>query len=225
VHPARLHIYTLATVAALASVSGQSANLSVQVEDAAGKPLANAIVYAVPAKPLAHGPLRGAVIDQINRQFVPRVSVVQVGTAVEFPNSDNIRHSVYSFSPAKVFTLKLYAGKPASPIFFDKTGLVVLGCNIHDNMVAWLMVVDTPFFAHSDNTGSALLSNLPAGDYSLHVWHEPMSEEPPAQSLQLEAATATPHLTIQVDVAAASPEGVSMPGMVMPGPSAPDTPR
>ena len=88
--------------------------------------------------------LRHAKIDQVNKEFVPLVSVVQTNTEITFPNSDNIRHSVYSFSPAKVFSLKLYAGKSAAPVIFDKAGLVVLGCNIHDLMVSWLLVVDTP---------------------------------------------------------------------------------
>jgi plastocyanin len=132
-----------------------AADLSVNVQSAAGAPIADAIVYAVPSVP-AHA-AQGAryVIDQVNRTFVPRVNVVQSGTAVSFPNSDNIRHSVYSFSPARIFALKLYAGKLTDPVIFDKAGLVVLGCNIHDIMVAWLMVVDTPYFARTDHGGLA----------------------------------------------------------------------
>src|SRR5579863_9818454 len=112
-------------------------DLQVTVQSAAGAPAPNAIVYATPRNPLTA--INGrATIDQIDRQFVPRVSVIQTGTAVAFPNSDNIRHSVYSFSPSKVFTLKLYAGKAANPVVFDKPGIIVLGCNIHDNMLAWV---------------------------------------------------------------------------------------
>jgi plastocyanin len=121
-------------------------DLQVKVQNVAGAPASNAIVYATPKNPVAQA-TGNATIDQIDRQFVPRVTVLQTGTAVAFPNSDNIRHSVYSFSPPKIFTLKLYAGKPASPVVFDKPGIVVLGCNIHDNMLAWVLVVDTPYFA------------------------------------------------------------------------------
>ena len=111
-----------------------------------------------------------AVIDQINKKFVPRVSVVRTGTAITFPNSDRIRHQVYSFSPAKTFSLKLYAGSPKTPVTFDQPGLVVLGCNIHDNMVAFVAVVDSPYFAKTTDAGIASL-NLPAGRYRLRAWH------------------------------------------------------
>ena len=90
----------------------------------------------------------------MNKHFVPRVSVVRTGTAITFPNSDHIRHQVYSFSPAKAFTLKLYAGSPKTPVMFDHPGLVVLGCNIHDNMVAFMGVVDSPYFAKTDGLGN-----------------------------------------------------------------------
>lgn len=111
------------------------------------------------------------VIDQLDKEFVPRVSVLQTGTPVEFPNSDNIRHQVYSFSPAKTFTLKLYSGRPGEPVVFDKPGVVVLGCNIHDHMIAWVVAVDTPWFARTDAHGQAALRELPAGSYQLSVWH------------------------------------------------------
>lgn len=189
-----------------------AADLSVSVLSTAGAPVEDALVYAVPNVP-AHA-AQGAryVIDQVNRTFVPRVNVVQSGTAVSFPNSDNIRHSVYSFSPAKKFALKLYAGTLTDPVIFDKAGLVVLGCNIHDIMVAWLMVVDTPYFAHSDRGGVALLPRLPPGDYTLHTWHAPMTEDQQRnEALHVEAGTAGVAHTVHIDVppdpapAAASP--------------------
>ncbi|MGB6306766.1 MAG: methylamine utilization protein [Steroidobacteraceae bacterium] len=111
-----------------------------------------------------------ASIDQINKRFVPRVTVVRTGTSITFPNSDRIRHQVYSFSPAKTFTLKLYAGSPKTAVIFDKPGLVVLGCNIHDNMLAFVAVVDSPYFAKASSSGSASF-NLPAGRYRLRAWH------------------------------------------------------
>ena len=112
-----------------------------------------------------------ALIDQVGREFVPLVSVVQTGALVSFPNKDNIRHQVYSFSPAKTFELRLYSGTQASPVVFDKPGLVTLGCNIHDNMIAYALVVDSPWFAKTDAAGKALLDGLPAGDYEIHAWH------------------------------------------------------
>ena len=89
-------------------------------------------------------PLGGVQIAQAKRQFSPRVTVVTVGTPVTFPNFDTVRHHVYSFSPVKTFELKLYAGVPNAPVVFDKPGIAVLGCNIHDQMAAWVVVVDTP---------------------------------------------------------------------------------
>jgi plastocyanin len=148
-----------------------AAELTATIVDVDGKPLVDAIVYVTGKNAAVGGTPRNARLDQVNKTFVPRVSVVQTGTSVDFPNSDDIRHQVYSFSPAKVFTLKLYAGKPAQPIVFDKPGVVVLGCNIHDTMVAWVLVVDTPWFAKTDAQGHAVIAGLPAGSYELQAWH------------------------------------------------------
>ncbi|MGH8170113.1 MAG: methylamine utilization protein [Steroidobacteraceae bacterium] len=138
---------------------------------------------------------------------MPRVSVVQVGTAIDFPNSDNIRHSVYSFSPAKTFELKLYAGRAAPPVTFDKTGIVVLGCEIHDTMVAWLLVVSTPYYGKSDSRGIVTLHDLRAGDYELRAWHEPMRQEAAERALRVAvAASRLPDITVRLDAQAAPPQ-------------------
>ena len=110
----------------LASGSLQAASVDVEVRDGAGAPVADAVAYALPKAPV---PLRKRDVEvaQIDRQFVPLVTVVQTGTPVQFPNRDPIRHHVYSFSPPKPFELKLYAGTPAAPVVFDKPGEVVLG--------------------------------------------------------------------------------------------------
>ncbi len=80
-------------------------------------------------------PGQKAIMDQRNLAFVPDVLVVQTGTAVDFPNSDQVRHQVYSFSDAKTFQLALYAGRAHAPVVFNRAGLVTLGCNIHDSML------------------------------------------------------------------------------------------
>ena len=137
----------LATALALAAACGgvQAASVSVFVSDPAGKPLLDAVVMLEPATgKLPVAPMAGVQIAQVKRQFAPQVSVVTVGTPVTFPNDDTVRHHVYSFSPVKTFELKLYAGVPNAPVVFDKPGIAVLGCNIHDQMVAWVVVVDTP---------------------------------------------------------------------------------
>jgi plastocyanin len=113
-----------------------AAPVSVNVTGRSGA-LAEAIVVFDPLDGMPAPSRDTANVDQVNKQFVPRITVVRTGTAISFPNSDNIRHQVYSFSPSKVFTLKLYAGTPAAPVLFDKPGMVVLGCNIHDKMSPW----------------------------------------------------------------------------------------
>jgi plastocyanin len=153
----------------LAASGTMAADLVVDVRNAAGAVVADAVMYA---EPVAGGvpavrPNTRAIIDQVNKEFVPRVSIVQAGTEIFFPNSDNIRHSIYSFSAAKTFTTKLYSGREAAPVMFDRTGLVILGCNIHDTMVAWVFIVDTPWFALSGADGTGTIKGLPAGEYKI----------------------------------------------------------
>ena len=144
------------------------------VRDKTGKGVVDAVVVAMPANRTA-GAAGGAtatiIVDQVNKEFVPYVLPVQVGTAVNFPNKDNIRHHVYSFSPARQFELRLYQGTPSEPVLFDKPGVVVLGCNIHDWMVGYVYVTDDPWFAVSDAQGRVQLDSVPAGSYSVSLWH------------------------------------------------------
>ena len=166
---------------ALTVAAAQAALVTVQVQDGSGKQLPGAVVFleSREARQLAK-PLAGAEIAQVSRQFVPRVLVVPVGTAVTFPNRDTVRHHVYSFSPNKQFELKLYTGTAANPVVFDKPGIAVLGCNIHDNMTAWVVVVETPFFASSDTAGAVSLRDVPAGNYRMRVWHPGLAVGAPA---------------------------------------------
>ena len=83
------------------------------------------------------------IMDQVDKQFVPLLLAIRVGDQLSFPNSDNIRHHVYSFSPARTFQLPLYRGIPSAPVSFAVTGRVVLGCNIHDRMAAHVYAVVT----------------------------------------------------------------------------------
>ena len=91
-----------------------------------------------------------AVIDQHHEQFVPRVLIVQRGTEVSFPNTDRVQHHVYSFSQTKQFELPLYRGNEHPPVMFDHAGVAVLGCNIHDHMVGYVLVVDSSHFGFTD---------------------------------------------------------------------------
>lgn len=189
--PRRLPL--LATVLALAATcfGAGAASVSVVVSDAGGKPLTDAVVMLEPAAGrLPVAPMAGVQIAQVKRQFAPQVSVVTVGTPVTFPNNDTVRHHVYSFSPVKTFELKLYAGVPNSPVVFDKPGIAVLGCNIHDQMVAWVVVVDTPFFARSAASGRAQIDGVPPGSYQLRVWHSALAEGSPPTSTALSVGSA-----------------------------------
>jgi plastocyanin len=170
--------------------SAAAAEVVVDVRDANGNPVHDAVLFAEPAAGAASAPKANAtaMIDQVNKEFVPRVSIVQAGTSVNFPNSDNIRHSIYSFSPAKTFQTKLYAGRGAPPVTFDKAGIVVLGCNIHDQMVAWVVIVDTPWFGKSGLDGVATLHDVPNGDYQLTAAAPSLSLPPSTTSLRIEGA-------------------------------------
>jgi plastocyanin len=174
--------------------------VTVNVTTRAGAAAEDAVVVFYPLDAAPPATRDTAVIDQIDKRFVPHVSVVRTGTAITFPNSDRIRHQVYSFSPAKTFSLKLYAGSPNTPVIFDQPGLVVLGCNIHDNMLAFVGVVDSPYFAKTTGTGSASL-NLPPGRYRLRAWHPHALAAVPAREISVAAAPLDIPLAIDVDTA------------------------
>jgi plastocyanin len=170
-----------------AALQGFAATLEITVSDARGAPVADAVVAVSPRPGPAPVRKRDAAIEQRDKTFVPLVTVVQAGTAIQFPNRDPIRHHVYSFSPAKSFEIKLYAGTPVAPVVFDKTGEVVLGCNIHDNMIAYIYVVDTPWFAKTGTDGKARIEGLPPGDYETQLVHYAQVAVQPGAPLKVRA--------------------------------------
>jgi plastocyanin len=179
----RLLRHGLVLAGGMAAMAGlaQAASVQVDLTDAAGKPLADAVVFleSAEARRLVK-PQAGVEMAQEKRQFVPVAMVIPVGTEVLFPNRDTVRHHVYSFSPAKKFELKLYTGTPSKPVLFDQAGVVVLGCNIHDQMAGWILVVETPYYASSPATGKAQIDNVPAGTYKLRAWHNRLPVGAPA---------------------------------------------
>jgi plastocyanin len=181
----------LLAAAALAAPGAIAAPLEVRVTDGAGKPLVGAVVFLEsPEAKAAARPAQGIEIAQIGRQFTPQVTVVPVGSAVSFPNRDTVRHHVYSFSPIKKFEIKLYVGTPESPVLFDRPGIAVLGCNIHDRMVAWVVVVETPHVGQTAVDGRLNLPNVPAGNYRLRAWHPSQPVGAPATDQALAMGTA-----------------------------------
>ncbi len=183
----------------LAAPAHAASGLSVTITDGSGKPVPGAVVYlSSPAAASAAKPLENARIAQKNKMFLPDVLVVTAGTPVEFPNEDTVRHHVYSFSSAKKFEIKLYVGTPAKPVVFDTPGIVVLGCNIHDHMVAWVVVVDTPYFGRTDANGQLVLPAAPDGNYSLKAWHNalPVGNEGVSRTVNLSASPGHIDLTL-----------------------------
>lgn len=150
-----------------------AADLSVQIKGADGKPVRDAVVAVHLVGAATPLPRSGGsyAIDQQNIQFHPFVTVVPVGAKVSFLNHDSVRHQVYSFSPAKRFELRLEQRQQDRVVTFDKPGVVPLGCNIHDRMIAFIDVVDTPWAIKTDANGMAIMRGLPAGQVSVDVWH------------------------------------------------------
>ena len=195
--PRRPVAHALAAAWGLAwALGAQGATVQVNVLDTAGKPVPDAVVFLEsPEASRQVRPLAGAEMAQDKKQFVPGVLVVPLGTEVHFPNQDSVRHHVYSFSPAKKFELKLYTGTPANPVLFDRPGVVALGCNIHDQMVGWILVVPTPHYARSAApAGRAQIDNVPPGQYTLRAWHARLPVGAPAheQALTVPATAGAP---------------------------------
>lgn len=156
---------------ALAAPVGAAA-LTVRVLDSAGHPVRDAVVTLYPsigarsAKPGGH-----YTVSQQDLQFHPFLTIVPVGADVSFPNFDNTKHHVYSFSPAKRFELKLFAKDQSRTVHFDKPGVVALGCNIHDQMSAFIVVTDSAWTARTNGQGLASFANAPNGAGRVTVWH------------------------------------------------------
>jgi plastocyanin len=155
----------------LAPLRALAGDVVIDVHTSHGAPVANAVVTV--AAPHA-GPIRFPWpyrMAQQNMQFDPFVLIVPVGADVAFPNLDTVRHHVYSFSAAKTFELKLFGQDETRVVHFDKPGVVDLGCNIHDNMIAFIVVVDTPYAAQTNAAGEAVVRGVPAGTHDVRVWH------------------------------------------------------
>jgi plastocyanin len=134
-----------------------------------GRPPQRAVVWLDASAP-APSQTEKVVLDQRNLSFSPHVLAIRVGTAVEFPNNDKVFHNVFSFRDGKKFDLGMYPKGVVKRIVFDKPGLSRLFCNIHPNMAAYVMAVDTPYFAVSDENGAFAIAGVPPGTYTYHAW-------------------------------------------------------
>lgn len=153
--------------------SASASQLSIKITGHDGAPVVSAAVLLTPLNKGITAPDASTVnktIEQINEQFQPYVLVVPKGAQVAFPNRDSIKHHVYSFSEAKTFELELNDNFSGTPVTFDQAGIVEVGCNIHDWMLAYVVVTDAPFYVTSNQKGTADLT-LPEGEYNAELWH------------------------------------------------------
>jgi plastocyanin len=175
-----------------------------QVVGADGKPVAQAVVFVQePAATQPAAASSGAIMDQFNKTFVPEMLPIAVGTQVRFPNRDQIRHHVYSFSRPKRFELPLYKGEDAPPVLFDKPGVVKIGCNIHDWMSAIILVLPNDRFAVTKDDGTFSLPGLDAGTYTITAWHAQSRDKTEDIAQRVEIAGSDPQLTFKLSLAPA----------------------
>jgi plastocyanin len=174
----RMRALVVLTLFAMAVIGPtRAASLVVNVYKRDGKPLSGAVVTAEPEQAGAAPTPVKAIMDQVNLAFVPDVLVIPAHSTVQFPNSDAVSHQVYSFSAARQFQLPLYRGKPYPPVQFDQPGVVTLGCNIHDNMLGYIVVTAAPYFGRADEHGEWTVQDLPPGRFRVRIWH-PLLNEP-----------------------------------------------
>jgi plastocyanin len=192
----------------LSSASTYAAPFTIQLQDSSGQALQNAIVELVDESPVTPDTtLSPAIMDQVHKRFSPDLLVINAGQAVSFPNSDNIRHHVYSFSTAKPFEIKLYAGKTQAPVAFNQAGVVIVGCNIHDSMVGSIYVAKNEVQT-SNEMGTVTFDKMPHSG-QVTIWH-PLQTAPPEQRVlmnlnELAHQNNDNIYIVQLDVTAAKP--------------------
>lgn len=191
----------------LAQAQAATQSVSGRVTGSDGAAVSGAVVFVQTPAPVSARPGTMAVVDQVNKTFVPGVLPIVVGTTVRFPNHDQIRHHVYSFSPTKTFELPLYKGEDAPPVLFDKVGVVKIACNIHDWMSGIILVLPSAHFAVTDAEGKFVLDDLPNGTYTLVAWHalSKLKPEQTAQTVQVPGAIDSVNFTLTLAPARARP--------------------
>lgn len=168
---------SLSLVTTHASAIGDDGSVIIVVSDISGNPLPNTVVSLLPDKAMPSiDPLAIATMAQRDTKFNPHILAIPVGTVVKFPNEDAFRHHIYSFSKAGPFEIRLYGGDEEKKIKFETAGVVALGCNIHDSMLAYIYVADTPYVGKTDENGQITFHAAAAGTYSVTLWHERMKK-------------------------------------------------
>jgi len=176
-------------VCGLLAAASHAAELDVRITAARNAPVEDAVVSLVPRDaPAAARDLPATkIIDQKDETFIPYVEIFRPGDSVVFRNSDQTRHHVYSFAPARQFEFVLTSGQRSAPLRLEHAGVVAVGCNIHDHMITYLYIGDAPWMMRSGADGHALIGSLPAGDYDVQVWHPRLrpGQPLPRQALHL----------------------------------------
>jgi len=198
----------LALAAYCLATPAMAGDISVEVRDQTGRAVPNAVAMVKPAGGVPAGkPMKVSwpmVMAQQNIQFSPYVLIVPLGSSVSFPNKDKVRHHVYSFSAPKKFELKLYGKDETRSVVFDKPGAVSLGCNIHDTMIAFIYVTETPYAMKSGVDGVATVQDVPAGAGQLMVWHPDLKAKVPVTKA-LSVAGAAQRVSVVLDLRPSTP--------------------
>lgn len=189
------HSVGLAVALLAACGSVRAADVPVKMMDQNGDPAANAVIVLSSETPSnsAIGQLKASrLVDQRDETFIPHVTVIPRNGEVRFANTDAPLHQVYSFSPVKRFELTLEPGETSPAIVFDEIGVAAIGCNIHDHMIAYIFVTDSPWTVITDEDGIANIAGVPNGTYDVKIWHPrtpPASEMPPRKLIVDDAGT------------------------------------
>lgn len=196
-------VFLAALLCAVLTAQVHAAVLDIAVVDSKGRVARNAVVTLTPenASVASRVPDK-ATIDQRREVYLPLVTILRVGGSLTFTNNDTTMHQVYSFSPIKQFQFETDKGEVSKPVVFNKPGIAVIGCNIHDNMLAYVFVTDAPLAALSDATGHARLTSLPVGTYRARVWHPNLTAEkmPPSVPVSVTADNAALSLVLPIAV-------------------------
>jgi plastocyanin len=183
--------YCLVAACFLLTRSLGAAQLDARITDTQGAAVADAVLTIVPrdgaAAAVPHAGAETKVVDQKNETFIPYVEIFRPGDNVVFHNGDHTRHHVYSFAPARQFEFVLTTGQSSPPLLLERTGVVAVGCNIHDRMITYLYISDAPWLARSTGNGRVTIEALPPGDFDVHVWHPQLrpGRPDPVQSLHI----------------------------------------
>ena len=191
--------YCITFLCLLAISQVHAVEMTLKFVDRNGQPVVG-MIAEIHQTELSSVPEKVAIIDQIDRTFVPLVLLAKTGQRVNFPNSDNVRHHVYSFSDIRQFSTPLYADEPIEPILFDRAGIAVLGCNIHDSMVAYVYVSEWEHAFQSNAAVQLRITGVTGAPDTLHLWHPWLQTPDSRQSLDISQLGDGAELTVEVNV-------------------------